>query len=304
LPLAKPRLKRQGALRYRADAWPIRIALATTGLSLVPLVWAMPLWLAVAWWIGVTYLRTFCAFAQHNHAHLPVFRRRLLNRLHDAVLTQSTGYPTALWELHHNRGHHRHFLRPDDDVASIFYKGTRTAMPRWLYALRGIFTVHRDAIRIGLAERRAGRKSLLPKLALELLAQTAITLALLAYRPGLTIAFVVVPNVLVSWMVWWESYPHHLDLPMTGTYDAAITIENQAYNFLTFNIGHHAAHHQKPTLHWSLLPALTAKIRPLLHELSVRPDYATAGTRWRTGKLRRQSRVQSTAATTSSTPPK
>jgi beta-carotene hydroxylase len=274
-------MKYRGILKYRVDALPVGIVLATTALALTPFVWAMPPWLIAVIWLGVVYLRTFCAFSQHNHAHLPVFRAWILNRLYDAALTQNTGYPTALWELHHNRGHHRNFLKPDDDVASVFYRGTREAMPRWLFALRGNLTIHRDAVRIGLAEGRLRRETLLPKLAFELLAQAAIVAALACYRPWLAVAFFVVPNALLAWLVWWESYPHHLGMPTTSAYDASMTIESPAYNRVTFNVGHHAAHHQKPTLHWSLLPAQTAKIRPLLHEASIRKEYATAATRWR-----------------------
>ena len=266
--------------KYRIDAWPVGIVLATTGLALVPFLWTMPRVLVAALWLAVVYLRTFCAFSQHNHAHLPVFHARALNRIYDAILTQNTGYPTALWELQHNRGHHRHYLTPEQDVAAVFYPGTRRVMPRWRYALRGNLTVHRDAIRIGLAERRAGRKSLLSKLAGEIVVQIAIASALVAFRPGLALAFFVAPNAFLSMMVWWESHAHHLEMPGTGVYDASVTIEDPAYNFVTFNIGHHAAHHRKPTLHWSLLPALTAKMRPLLDERSIQRAHTTMGARW------------------------
>jgi fatty acid desaturase len=111
--------------------------------------------------------------------------------------------------------------------------------------------------------------------------QFAIASALVAARPGLAVAFFVAPNALLSMMVWWESYGHHLELPGTSAYDASTTIEDAAYNLVTFNIGHHAAHHQKPTLHWSLLPGLTDRMRPLLDERSIRLHYGTMGTRWR-----------------------
>jgi beta-carotene hydroxylase len=267
-------------VRYRIDVWPVGIVLATTGLALAPFLWTMPRVLVAAAWLAVVYLRTFCAFSQHNHAHLPVFHARALNRIYDAILTQNTGYPTALWELQHNRGHHRHYLTPGQDVAAVFYPGTRRVMPRWRYALRGNLTIHRDAVRIGLAERRAGRKSLLAKLAGEVIVQIAIVSALLAFRPGLAFAFFVAPNAFLSMMVWWESHGHHLEMPGTSVYDASVTVEDPAYNFVTFNIGHHAAHHRKPTLHWSLLPALTAKMRPLLDESSIRGKQTTMGARW------------------------
>jgi len=193
--LAKGHVLR-GIFKYRVDVWPVVIVVATTLLALVPFAVALPTWLLVGLWAGVFYLRTFAPFCQHNHGHLPTFNVAALNWLFDVFLAQNTGYPTSLWELQHNRGHHRHFLTPDDDVAAITYPGTQTVMPRWVYALRGNLRIHRDAIRIGLAEGRAGRATLLPKLAFETLCQVAITIALWRANPLLATCFFIVPNFM------------------------------------------------------------------------------------------------------------
>jgi beta-carotene hydroxylase len=267
----------QGAFKYRVDIGPLLIVLATTSAALLPFLFDLPLWLIVPLWLGVFYGRTFIPFIQHNHGHLPTFNFKALNWLFDIGLAQNTGYPTALWELQHNRGHHRHFLTPDDDVAAITYRGTKTVMPRWVYAMRGNVRIHRDAIRIGLAEGRAGRPTLLPKLAFETLCQIVLTVALLRWNTPLAIAFFVIPNFLSAFFIWWQSYPHHLEMPMTNAYDGSMTVENATYNRVTFNIGHHTAHHEKPTLHWSLLPARTAQIRERIHPACFRDGTETVG---------------------------
>ena len=143
-------------------------------------------------------------------------------------------------------------------------------MPRWYYAVRGNLTIHRDAVRIGLDERRANRKSLLPKLSFELFVQTAITAVGLWISPWLTLAFFIVPNALSALLVWWQSYPHHHELPTESIYTASITDDTGFYNWMTFNIGHHTAHHEKPTLHWSLLPPRTERIRHLIDARCIR----------------------------------
>jgi hypothetical protein len=56
-----------------------------------------------------------------------------------------------------------------------------------------------------------------------------------------------------------------------------MTVENATYNRVTFNIGHHTAHHEKPTLHWSLLPARTAQIRERIHPACFRDGTETVG---------------------------
>jgi beta-carotene hydroxylase len=260
--------------------WPVGLVLTVTGLSLLPFVHALATWQLVLVWAAVAYLRTFCAFVQHNHSHLPVFRRGLLNRVFDVILMLNTGYPSAIWQLHHNLGHHRDYLNPELDVARTTRRGSRTRMSRWVYALHGNLTILRDAIRIGLRRGNKGHPTLLVKLALELCLQILITALLFAARPWLTLSFFVIPNLLIAFLVWWESYPHHLDLPVTDVYDASMTAEARDYNFMTFNIGHHTAHHQKPTLHWSLLPEQTAKIRHLIHGSCIKVDHKTLGRRF------------------------
>jgi fatty acid desaturase len=274
---AKQQSVLRGVFKYRADVGPVALVIAVSALALVPFVFALPLWATLTIWAVVFYARTFAAFAQHNHAHLSVFNWASLNFLYDAILAQNTGYPTALWELHHNRGHHRHFLEPDRDVAAITYPGTKRVMSRGMYALRGNILIHRDSIRIGRAEGRAGKRTLLPKLLVETLLQLLFTGLLLAWNWQLALAFVVVPNFLSAFLIWWQSYPHHKEMPCTGVYDGSMTVESAAYNRVTFNIGHHTAHHEKPTLHWSLLPARTAQIRERIHPECFRDSHATVG---------------------------
>jgi beta-carotene hydroxylase len=272
-------MNRSGILRYSVDLWAVGLVAVVTGLISLPFLVPLTLWQLVLVGAAAAYLRTFCAFVQHNHAHLPIFRFGVLNVLFDAMLTQNTGYPTALWQLHHNLGHHRHFLSPDEDVAATNYPGTRVPMSRWVYAVRGNLTILRDAIRIGLREKAPKNRALLRKLVLEMLVQLAIIGALMMVNPLLTIFFFVIPSILTAFLIWWESYPHHLDMPTTSVFDASMTAESPTYNRLTFNIGHHTAHHQKPTLHWSLLPQQTAKIRHLIHRDCIKAEHTTAFTR-------------------------
>lgn len=264
--------RRRGIFKYPADVWPVLVVTAVVGLSFVPFVVDMPLWALAGYWVFMLWARSFGPYAQHNHAHLPAFENRFLNRVFDTLLTQTTGYPTALWELHHNRGHHRHFLTPEKDVATVLDLETGKVVSQWWYALRGNLTIVRDSLRIDREEVAAGRRSLRGKLFTEFAIQTAITIALLAWDPLLTFAFFIVPNATMSWFIWWESYPHHLQVPGTNIYDGSVTVTGKWFNFLNFNIGHHTAHHEKPTLHWSLLPGRTEKIREKIPEVCIRPD--------------------------------
>ena len=248
-------------MRYKADIASIAVVLGTFLLGLFPFFVSIPLWSYLIYIPALLYARSFCPYAQHNHGHLPVFYSNILNSIYNVFLTQTTGYPTALWELHHNRGHHRNFLTPEQDVARLIDLKTGKVVNRWWYALRGNLTIHRDSFKIGRAERQANKKSLIAKLNTEIAVQTIITLALFIWHPVLTLVCFVIPSFLTAWFIWWESYQHHLDVDGETIYDASITITGKFFNWSTFNIGHHTAHHEKPTLHWSLLPQRTAVIR-------------------------------------------
>jgi fatty acid desaturase len=256
--------------RYSTDVRPVAWVLFAASLSVSPFVLAHfhspAAWELTAIWFVSLYARCRGPYSQHNHAHLPVFGARALNTAYDAVLTLITGYPTALWELHHNIGHHRNFLEPDTDVASIVDPKTGRPFSRLWYTIRGNFTIHRDSFRIAKAEGARGKPKLLQKLWFELGVQAIVLSALFVWDAELTVLFLVLPNILAAGLVWWESYVHHLGVPNTGIYDGSVTTTGKRFNHVNFNIGHHTAHHEKPTLHWSLLPGRTDVIAAKIPE--------------------------------------
>ncbi|MEW5851333.1 MAG: fatty acid desaturase [Myxococcota bacterium] len=262
--------RRKGLLRYNIDVIPLLWVQATLLLSLVPFLVELPLWGQVLLAIPVFFLRSSCPYLQHNQGHLPAFWRRWPNHVYDLQLALMTGYVTSLWELQHARGHHRHYLTPALDPASIIDPRTGKPMPRWRYCVVGNLTIIRDAIRIARQERALGRGNHLPKLVTHLVVATVLCGALAMVNPWAFFWFILVPDVIAGYTVWMVSYDHHLDVKSTSHYDGSHTILGRAFNRFTFNIGHHAAHHEKPTLHWSLLPRRTAHILHLLDPASVK----------------------------------
>ena len=267
--------------RYSADVRPFTWVLAAATLSVSPLILvhfrALSAWELTGFWMLSLYCRCRGPYSQHNHGHLPVFGARPLNFFYDTVLTLITGYPTALWELQHNLGHHRTFLETDEDVAGIIDPKTQRPYSRLWYTIRGNCLIHRDAFRIGRVEAARGKPRLLRKLELELVVQAIVMTSLLAINWELTVVFLVIPNILAGALVWWESYVHHLGVPATHMYDGSVTTVGRAFNQRNFNIGHHTAHHEKPTLHWSLLPMRTEVIAAKVPEVCWRGESPGAG---------------------------
>jgi fatty acid desaturase len=210
------------------------------------------------------FFRSSCAYLQHNQGHLPAFWSKPLNWIYDIELGLMTGYVTPVWELHHARGHHRYYLTPEKDPARIQATKTAKPMARWWYCVRGNLTILQDSWRLANAEVREGRADLRGRFLLHTAVVTALSVALLVANPWAFLWMMLVPNVLIGLGVWWISYDHHRDLPLNTHGDGSHTHLGRRFNLLTFNIGHHAAHHEKPTLHWSLLPERSAQ---LLHRL-------------------------------------
>src|ERR1700722_19801853 len=144
-----------GLLRYPSDLGPLMIVALSAFLSLSPFLLAplaLPVWALVVLWFASLYARSHAPYAPHKLVHLAVFRARAPNVVYDAVLALVTGYPTALWELHHNIGHHQSFLDPKSDVASIVDPKTGRPVSRVWYMIRGNFTIAIDSLRIARRE--------------------------------------------------------------------------------------------------------------------------------------------------------
>ena len=55
-----------------------------------------------------------CAWS-HHHQHAPIFLRSSLSRPFEFFYALHTGVTTNLWVLHHNYGHHQHYLDQSKD---------------------------------------------------------------------------------------------------------------------------------------------------------------------------------------------
>ena len=230
------------------DLVPASAIVAGVALAAVPFVVELSLPALAGVWVVSTALRSVAPVHQHCHAHYRVFRAGALDAAYDVVLMLAAGNTTAVWELQHVRGHHRHYLeRTHDPANSDRFGGGRLA-----FAILGDAMSIVDAWRLAEGRMRA-------RLVRQVALQLGVLVALLAVDARLAIAFVVVPWLLLRWAVFWFSYAQHADVPMTDVYSGSVTHFGFT-NRLYLNVGHHTAHHEKPTLHWSLLPARTAQI--------------------------------------------
>jgi fatty acid desaturase len=233
---------------HRADIAPALIITSATLLAFVPFIAPAPvIVIALFSFAG----RMIAPVHQHCHSHKKLFSSPILNHFYDFVLMLAAGNITAIWELQHVVGHHRSHLNPAKDPASV----TRFGRSRLLFTVAGDALSFTDSLAVARREglpttRLWGQKAL----------QTALTVALLCWNAPLALALFIVPNLFFRWMVFYISWDQHADAPNHDVYSGSITRFGWT-NAVFLNVGHHTAHHEKPTLHWTLLPARTERIR-------------------------------------------
>lgn len=247
-----------GLVRYKLDRAPTLVITGAVAIGLLAFAvdhaW---LWLLVP----VSFAARLPAPAhQHAQGHLEIFRHRIANAIYDVILSIGTGHTTAVWELQHSLGHHLDYLDARHDAAGAerFLRRGPTLVRRLVFMIAADVLTIPDGYRIA-ARYPAKRRRLQRRLTIQLVIQLALYGAMLAIDPVVALAMFIIPNVILRWLVGWVAFAQHDGVPATGTYDGSV---NQ-FGFLSrllLNVGHHTAHHEKPTLHWSLLPMRTAAI--------------------------------------------
>jgi fatty acid desaturase len=240
-------------LRFRADRGPVAYSLGLFLLQLAAWYW-LPLPWAIAAGVALLPFLGTCAIYNHHHQHCPVFTSALPNRLFEIVLGLQTMIPAYAWVLHHNFGHHPHYLNQppcaQDEDESRWARRDGSRMGRLEYTLNLLLRAPVDAIRVGRRRPRELRYYLMM-----LIPYVAVQLLLAWGNPLNFLAVFLVPAFGMLVYVYWLTWEHHSGLSTEDPYAASRNRVGRFYNLRTCNLGYHTAHHLKPGIHWSLLPA-------------------------------------------------
>jgi fatty acid desaturase len=212
-------------------------------------------WIALLLVVLLQPVQAVAIACNHYQHHKNVWTLPWLNRLYEIALFLQTGTPPYLITLHHNLGHHVHYLDGSDDTLNWRLEdGSARTLGQCLWHNSvGHLTWTRA---IGRKYPRVYRRllwMLVPSLA------PLLVLALVDWR--MTLIVFVGPMVLALVNVARLGYHQHAGLDADDHLEASRNIESPLYNLVTFNSGYHAAHHLRPGLHWSRLPELHRQIR-------------------------------------------
>lgn len=237
-------------LRYPEDRWPLAYTLMVLSVQLGLYFGVESLWVTALCVVLFQPVQAVAIACNHYQHHLNVFKARWLNRVYETILFLQTGTPPYLITLHHNLGHHPHYLEPEMDTL------------RWQGRGLGECLVKNFAGHLTWT-RALGRRY--PRVYRRMKVMTAVGLLPLAVffwlDPARTLIVFVGPMLLAIFNVARLGYEQHAGLEMNDHLHASRNIESRLYNLVTFNSGYHTAHHVQPGLHWSRLPEFHRELR-------------------------------------------
>jgi fatty acid desaturase len=242
-------------IRHRADRWTVAYTLGVLAVQAALYLWAEPLWLAALLVLLFQPVQAVTIACNHYQHHKHVFTVGALNRVYELILFLQTGTPPYLITLHHNLGHHKHYLEPENDTLR-WRRDDGTPYGLLACLVRNGWGHLTWTLSIGRRHSKVYRK---------LKVMTAwgalILAALVAYDPAKALVVFVVPMALQVLNVARLGFDQHSGLDLDDHLTASQNKEGRLYNLLTFNSGYHTAHHLKPGLHWSELPRYHREIR-------------------------------------------
>lgn len=239
---------------------------------------AQPLLLTWQWRYGYSplaciaslFLAVGISVIHHNHAHLPLWRRRALNRATDMAITLLQGHPTCVFHPAHNRNHHR-YRHGSPDVMRTWRFGDHNSILGWAaHPFQAVFGAYPLIGRWlhGVRRRAPGAHRWYVSQYLLWLGSWG---GLLWLDAGKALGCVILPQLFgLHWLLA-ANYLQHAHASESLRYGYARNFEGWV-NPLLFNIGLHTAHHEHGRAHWSELRQLHARYRDRIDPRLLEPS--------------------------------
>lgn len=246
--------QRRTLFRFQCDRLPVAIfvSLFIADLLVFFLVSSWPI--VLVWSLASIVSKTCIAAWNHHHQHVPFFTSTVCNRLMEIIFGLQTGAVSKVWVLHHNIGHHDNYMDQTKDESAWRAPDGRVMLAHE-YTFRLAATGYYDAFKNG-KDHPKDRLVMMLMLGVHF----AIVGALLAVNWVNALLIFIIPMLGAFLMTCRHTYDHHAGCSEEDEYAASNNIMHRWYNVLTGNLGYHTAHHLRPGLHWSKLPAFHAKI--------------------------------------------
>jgi len=257
-------------LRYAED-WRSLLFLGTlAGLLAVQWTGLVRHWLML---VPTCALAFVACVIKHNHIHCQTFTGRGWNAAFGHVLGLLTGHPTTAIITAHNVRHHRENQTPRDWVRCSLVGFRWNWLNLLCFPFVAVVRMRRDK-----PSDLADWRTRAPRVYRQALAErvvlypTIVTFALLDWRS--TLVYLAAPWLFAQWSIIAINLLQHQDCDPRSAHDHSRNVTGRLVNWFVLNNGFHSAHHARPGLHWSRLPAyhrasILPHMRPDLEERSL-----------------------------------
>lgn len=215
-------------------------------------------WLKViqGWHIYVlTCILAFVAcIVKHNHQHCATFKNRTWNKIFQFILSISTGQPSTGIITAHNINHHGKLDSEDDFVRSTLVHTRWNLLNLIMFPIMSVWQMYRNKPS-DLQKWKKQNPDLYDQAKAERVITYSFVVTLLVLNWYSTLTYLIVPWVFAQWCLLSINLLQHQDCDIDSQYNHSRNITGKFTNWLLLNNGYHTAHHIKPGLHWSLLPA-------------------------------------------------
>lgn len=258
----------------RSVLWVV-IAAALVGLQI-----AKPELAPYLFWVSC-YFALACGVMAHNHNHCPTFKNKQSSELFGIALSVFYGYPTFAWIPTHNLNHHKFVNKAGDATITWRYSKKHSF---WVALIYPFVSGYYQSAPTKEFIDKAREKN--PKLYRRILTQyfvwvgahlslLGISIAVNGFRVGLVtwVLCCFIPAVFALWTIMLFNYEQHVHTDPWSEHNHSRSFTSPTLNFLLFNNGYHAAHHEYPGVHWTKLKELhyemAKDIDPQLMQTSV-----------------------------------
>ena len=221
--------------------------------TLVAWTWMEPSFNPVAYVAILTLAIGVCCIS-HNHSHVPIWHVQWLNRLTDMWIGTLQGHPTFLFRPAHVDSHHRFNQGPEDLTRVTQYASDNTLLGYFIFPLRILPALQKLKKRY-LASRWLEARHEFWWIVALYLPLLALWMGVFWLNPLKALIYIVIPQLLSLHFLLASNYLQHVHAVAGSRYNHSRNFVG-LINLVWFNVGYHTAHHEKETLHWTLLPAM------------------------------------------------
>jgi len=219
------------------------------------------------------YLALAAGVMAHNHNHCPTFKNRRVNNAFGNWLSVFYGYPTFVCIPTHNLNHHKLVNKAGDATITWRHTNRHNALVAATYFF---VSAYYQRVPIGAYIRKARRDN--RPLFRQIVTQYVLWAGAHVLLMSLGIALFGVWRGIVAWIfafglpaffslwtIMLFNYIQHVHTDPWSAHNHSRSFTGKAVNFLLFNNGLHAVHHEHAGAHWSKLPELHAQIEAEIH---------------------------------------